>query len=290
MLRALIVDDEGIERRGIAMIVKRLALPYEVQDAANGEEALALLRRERFDVLLTDIYMPFMDGLTLAHEARALYPELYIIILSAYADFQKAQQAMQENVYRYLLKPVNVLEFKEVMCEAANRIEQGRENSARMTWLEQEILRYRRQDAASQAPKPEAERACQPAEDAGEGDAERGEARRVSHAVELALEIIHREYATRLSLRDVAERVYLNPSYISSIFRRETGESFVRYLNSYRLDRAAEALRGTNRPVGEIRQAVGFTGDSYFIMLFRDRFGCTPQQYREGRENREDLP
>lgn len=289
MLKALIVDDEGIERRGIAMIVKRLALPYEVHDAANGEEALALLKSERFDVLLTDIYMPFMDGLTLAHEARALYPELYIIILSAYADFQKAQQAMQENVYRYLLKPVNVLEFKDVMCEAADRIEQGRESSARMTWLEQEILKYRRQDAASHGPKPDAESAPAEADDAGKGEAERGEARRISHAVELAVDIIHREYATRLSLQDVAARVYLNPSYISSIFRREMGESFVRYLNNYRLDRAAEALRGTNRPVGEIRRAVGFTGDSYFIMLFRDRFGCTPQQYRTGCEKPEAL-
>ena len=287
MLRALIVDDEGIERRGIAMLVQRLALPYEARDAANGEEALALLRRERFDVLLTDIRMPFMDGLELAHEARRLYPELYIIILSAYADFKKAQQAMKENVYRYLLKPVNVLEFKQVMCEAADRIEQGREASARLTRLEQEILKYRGQDALHRP--PEAGSDAQPVPEPSEiPDAV--EPKRVSHAVELVLEIIRSEYATRLSLQDVADRVYLNPSYISNIFRREMGESFVRYLNNYRLDRAAEALRETNRPVGDIRQAAGFTGDSYFIMLFRDRFGCTPQQYRTGQDGRGGRP
>ena len=125
MLRALIVDDEGIERRGIAMLIERLMLPYQTRDASNGEAALEILRRERFDVLLTDIRMPFMDGLSLAHEARRLYPELYIIIFSAYADFTNAQRAMQENVTRYLLKPVNVLEFKAVMTEVAEKIEKA---------------------------------------------------------------------------------------------------------------------------------------------------------------------
>ena len=80
MLKALIVDDEGIERRGIAMLVERLSLPYDTRDAANGEDALTLLRQERFDVLITDIRMPFMDGLALAHEARRLCPEIYILI------------------------------------------------------------------------------------------------------------------------------------------------------------------------------------------------------------------
>ena len=57
MLKALIVDDEGIERRGIAALINRLSLPYETKAASNGEDALELLRQERFDVLLTDIEM-----------------------------------------------------------------------------------------------------------------------------------------------------------------------------------------------------------------------------------------
>ena len=269
MLKALIVDDEGVERRGIAMLIKRLMLPYETRDAANGADALELLRAERFDVLLTDIRMPFMDGLQLAHEARRLYPEICIIILSAYADFRNAQQAIRENVYRYLLKPVDVQEFQQIMVSVAENIARGRAASDRLSQLEQEILRYKRKAAAAPA-SPE------PPEEPAVSDG------RVAHAVNQALKIIREEYASRLGLSDVAERVYLNPSYFSTLFRREVGESFVRYLNNYRLDRAAEALRAGNQSVSEIRRAVGFSGDSYFIMLFRDRFGCTPQQYRSG--------
>lgn len=280
MLRALIVDDEGIERRGIAMLIERLMLPFEVVDADDGETALTLLRKERFDLLLTDIRMPFMDGLTLAHEARKLYPELYIIIFSAYADFSTAQRAMQDSVCRYLLKPVNVLEFNAVMREVAEKIQKDREALSRQSRLEQEILRYREREAASQANWFQRNR-----EEAGESAPEtdgapEGAQKSVSQAVNLALEIIRREYAQELTLGDVAKRVYLTSSYLSSIFRRETGKSFIRYLNNYRLDRAEELLRTTNRPVGDIASGVGFAGQSYFIMLFRERYGCTPQQYR----------
>ena len=277
MLRALIVDDEGIERRGIAMLIERLMLPYQTQDASNGEAALEILRKERFDVLLTDIRMPFMDGLSLAHEARRLYPELYIIIFSAYADFTNAQRAMRENVTRYLLKPVNVLEFKAVMTEIAEKIEKGRQASARQSELEKEILRYREKEALAQA----AMFRTGAGEDRTVGRSKGiEEAKPAGRAVVMVQEIIAREYASELTLGDVADRVFLTPSYLSTIFRKETGESFVRYLNNYRLDKSAEFLRDTNRQVGDIGRDVGFTNNSYFIMLFRERFGCTPQQYR----------
>ena len=279
MFKALIVDDEGIERRGLSMLIRRLDLPFETKDAPNGADALSLLQQEHFDVLLTDIRMPFMDGIQLAHEARQLFPDLYIIIFSAYADFRKAQQAMKENVGRYLLKPVDVMEFSQVMRDAEDRIRKGRAEADRLTMLEQEILAFRRRDPgavpvhhAGPAPLPE-------------------DARTMAPAVEAVLEIIRKEYSTPLGLNDIAERVYLNPSYLSTLFRREVGKSFVRYLNDYRLERAAEALLADNRPVGEIRKAVGFSGDSYFIALFRERYGCTPQQYRTMPVHREvDMP
>ncbi len=277
MLSALIVDDERIERSGLAMLVRRLSLPFETYDAPNGADALNMLKQRPFDVLLTDIRMPFMDGIQLAHEARKLCPETCVIIFSAYADFRNAQQAMREDVFRYLLKPVDVMEFKQVMLEAANRIEKGRAASDRMTMLEQEILAYR-----TRKHRPGKE---QDGQDAG---AEKPGAKNLSPAVAKALSIIREEYGSGLGLNEMSERVYLNPSYFSTVFRREVGESYVRYLNNYRLERAAEALKAGNKPVGEIRREVGFSGDSYFIALFRERYGCTPLQFRLNGADQED--
>ena len=62
----------------------------------------------------------------------------------------------------------------------------------------------------------------------------------------------------------------------------------MRYLNNYRLERAADALKAGNKPVGEIRREVGFSGDSYFIALFRERYGCTPLQFRLNSADQED--
>ena len=100
----LIVDDERIERKGLESLVGRCGLPLECETAENGQAALQKMECRQFDLLLTDIKMPFMDGLTLAHEARKRFPEMVIIILSAYRDFEKAQSAINEQVYRYLLK------------------------------------------------------------------------------------------------------------------------------------------------------------------------------------------
>lgn len=278
-MRILIVDDESVERRGILMLIKRMDIPLETEEAANGEDAIRRLRQDRFDILLTDIRMPFMDGLSLAHEARKIDPDLYIIILTAYADFRNAQQAIRENVFRFLLKPVDIIEFNQIMSEAIGRIEEGRLACERRSKLEQEVLRYRQKEALRQK-KPDAP------DEASSDDADAA----CSRAVALVLDLIHSEYSKQLSLGSIADKVYLSPAYLSTLFRRETGETFIRYLNHYRLDRAAELLVNTNRPVGAICRDVGYTGQSYFCLQFRDRFGCSPQQYRLSHSGGEGEP
>ncbi len=284
-MKALIVDDEGIERRGVTMLIRKLGLPFETDEASNGEIALGKLKSGAFDVLLTDIKMPFMDGLTLAHEARMLYPELPIVVFTAYADFAKAQRAIRENVCSYLLKPVIVLEFKSVMEQVAAKIENRRVRTTQQTKLEREIRSYRIREAKLNAAMSGAEREDVPdvlhqllsRKPDTDTDAEP-----TNRAIVLALHIIHTEYMTELTQKDVAERVFLTPSYFSTLFRRQTGKSFVHYLNEYRLDQAMELLRGGNRPVREIAKQVGYCSDSYFILQFKERLHCTPQQYRSG--------
>lgn len=278
-MRILVVDDESVERRGILMLIRRMDLPLEAEEAANGEDAIKRLRQDHFDILLTDIRMPFMDGLSLAHEARKIVPDLYIIILTAYADFRNAQQAIRENVFRFLLKPVDIIEFNQIISETIGRIEEGRLDCERRSKLEQEVLRFRRREALRQK---------NPAEPKSDGPDDADAVG--SRAIALVLELIHSEYSKQMSLSSIADKVYLTPAYLSTLFRRETGETFTRYLNNYRLDRATELLVHTNRPVGAICRDVGYTGQSYFCLQFRDRFGCSPQQYRISHSGGEDEP
>jgi len=115
MYNLLIVDDEKIERDGIKMLIKKFCLPLNVMEASNGKEALKILKDAPIDILFTDIVMPFMDGLELAQHAKEIYPELKVIIYSAYGEFEYAKKAIDVSVIQYILKPIDISEFREVM-------------------------------------------------------------------------------------------------------------------------------------------------------------------------------
>lgn len=114
MYKILIVDDEKKEREGIALLIKRYQFDLEVTLAQNGEEALKIMDKKAFDILLTDIKMPFMDGIQLIREfqKRGLHP--ICIIYSAYGEFEYAQNAIALGVLEYLLKPVKLEAFAEL--------------------------------------------------------------------------------------------------------------------------------------------------------------------------------
>lgn len=115
MYNILVVDDEAIERNGISYLIEQHKLPLKIFQASNGREALKIFHRNRIDILLTDIKMPFMDGLQLADTVRRTNPGVKIIIFSAYGEFDYAKQAINLEVMDYVLKPVKIAEFLKVM-------------------------------------------------------------------------------------------------------------------------------------------------------------------------------
>lgn len=114
-MRVLVVDDEKVGRNGICFLLRELDENFEIYEAENGKNAVALLQQISFDILLTDIKMPFMNGLELSKESKRLQKELQIIIFSGYNDFAFAKQAIQYGVSDYVLKPVDPEEFREAM-------------------------------------------------------------------------------------------------------------------------------------------------------------------------------
>ncbi|AZO94695.1 response regulator [Halocella sp. SP3-1] len=114
MYKIMIVEDEELIRKGIVKSVNWHELGFEVvAEAANGKEALKKMDLDRPDVVVTDIRMPVMDGLDLAKIIKNRYPEIQIIILSGFADFEYAKTAIHFSVFEYLLKPTNKNKFIE---------------------------------------------------------------------------------------------------------------------------------------------------------------------------------
>ena len=117
MLKLLIVDDEESERNGIAGLIKKYAYPFETFQAENGMNALGMIRKTSFDVLLTDIRMPYMNGIDLIREVQKMDRSMIYIIYSAFAEFEYAQTAVSLGVLKYLLKPISLSDFRNLFTE-----------------------------------------------------------------------------------------------------------------------------------------------------------------------------
>jgi YesN/AraC family two-component response regulator len=122
LLKIFLVEDEYVVREGIKRINWQ-AHGYEFAgEAPDGELALPLIDKTRPDIVITDIKMPFMDGLELSRQLRRDYPETEIIILSGYAEFSYAREAVNLGVSRFLTKPISPAELIEQIDQIRDQI------------------------------------------------------------------------------------------------------------------------------------------------------------------------
>ena len=125
--RVLLADDEEEIRTGIGRKIDWPRLGFSlVGEAGNGEEALELAEQLRPDVVLTDIKMPFMDGLELCRRLRQSLPGAKLVVFSGFDDFEYARQAMGAGVSEYILKPINAPELMEVLAKLRRQLDEQR--------------------------------------------------------------------------------------------------------------------------------------------------------------------
>lgn len=252
MYRLIIADDDRIEREGIRFLIDRSDLRVDIREAKHGRMALEMLQQEPCDLLITDIRMPFMDGLELVKMAREILPDLMVIILSGVGEFEYARTAIQLRVMHYLLKPIEEEEFKEVLSAAFAELA-----------------------ARNQPQEPPFPAAAKSVVGVGQESESHG------RAIDEVLRIISTEFGQDLGLEYLASRVHLTPSYVSHMFKKATGVSVVKYINRFRMEKAREFLDQSNYKIVDVYRMVGFSDPSYFGMTFKNYYGQTPSQYRE---------
>jgi len=258
MLKAMVIDDEEPIRLGIVKILSKYPGELEVVGQhPNGLEAMLQLSgmgQDELDVIITDIEMPMMDGLKFTELAKSKFPNLCIIMLSGYNDFEYARSSMRAGATDYLLKPVDKVEVFRLLdgCEERKRAA----NAARAG--EASPLT----DGHSAGPEQES-------------------------AADRVRKLIDREYNHDIDLKYIADKVGFNASYISKVFSRECGETITDYLNRIRIAKAKQFLR--DHPalkVYEVAHLVGYGDKIYFQKLFKRMVGATPLEYRMGASDR----
>lgn len=124
-MKLMVVDDEPIILNGIIRMIERAQTPFiEIVGSADGIDAMQKLATFQPDLILTDIHMPEMDGLTLIKEIQALNLCNRFVILTGYDDFAYARQALRYHVLDYLLKPINKDELINVLGKIAKTIQE----------------------------------------------------------------------------------------------------------------------------------------------------------------------
>ena len=251
MFTALIVEDEPLMREYLMLHLTSIHGMWKTEGCArDGLEALALLKARPFDLVITDIKMPHMDGLELADYIHVNHPGTDVIILTGYSEFDYARAAVRANAADYLLKPLQDVELHKALSKlAAKRMAADSVPAAVHV-------------PAEAAPKEPAQ------DDPG-------------ILVQRARTYIRAHFTEPLSLNEVANTLAVNPAYLSSIFKSERGESYSKFILRLRMERAALLLRTYSvGKVNDIAPEVGYSSTKHFYTVFKDYFGMTPNEYR----------
>lgn len=119
MEKILVVDDEQSLREVLSIMLKRTG--YAVTSAADGEEAIELLNKDIFDLVITDLRMPKIDGMEVLKAAKSASPETVVLLITAFASADSAVEAMKQGAYDYLTKPFQVDEVQLIIRNALEK-------------------------------------------------------------------------------------------------------------------------------------------------------------------------
>src|SRR5262245_27490586 len=131
----LVVDDEPLIRDTLAEFLQQEG--FAVRTAATGEDAVAQVRRQKFDVLLCDVNLPGLDGIEVLERALAVSPETFVLLITAYATVESAVEAFQKGAHDYLMKPIILHEVLGKIRRLLKQRDLHRENQ----WLRRELNR-----------------------------------------------------------------------------------------------------------------------------------------------------
>ncbi|MCR5278573.1 MAG: response regulator [Lachnospiraceae bacterium] len=250
MTKVMIVDDEKYVRMGIKSETDWSLIGCEVvAEASNGEEALALSEEARPDLVISDIRMPKMDGIELATKLLEKYPNIKVIFLTAYNEFEYARQAVRLGVSDYLLKP-----FKDGELEAS-------------------IQRLLHLHPNTPASVKELEEKLVPLKNAAEVS---------NRYVQTAISYIEEHYSDLdFSIGKLAESMGVSEGHISRLFKSELDVGINNYLTRFRIRKAMDFLKDVQVKVYEVAEKTGYQDIAYFSNTFKKLVGKSPSDYQQ---------
>lgn len=338
MYRIVVIDDEYIVVEGIKAIIKKRDMDCKVVGSAvDGIDGLDIVREAKPDILITDIRMPGMDGLSLIEVVKEELPRTRFIVISGYTEFEYARRAISLGVKGYIDKPITMEKLEEVIAKLTREDEsEDKENSLFDYYIGsmmEKVLLERPEELRKECSfylsqlknqiefldiyKKECFRLlCVLLELFAEKKQVHEEWMNISHAkienlktveeikeyinyivkkiaaymeadkiganhfiINKLLQYIAENYNKDIGLKELAEEVNMNPSYLCILFKEEVGMSYVKYLTNLRINKAKELLKEGYK-VSDVSEMVGYNNYRYFCDIFKKHLGKTPNEYK----------
>lgn len=253
----VVVEDEDLLRSSLIKKIENLHLPLKLLGTAdNGMDALELVRQVYPDLILLDIMMPVMDGMELAEKVHEQYPEIKMVIVTGYSDFELARKAIRFGVVEYLLKPIDLQELQQTLNRLLQLLQADRE---RRDKVERRKFVYG-QIRASKDRKNSSK----------------------AETVDLIEQFLKENFREEISLGDLAEQAGFTLDYLSRIFKKYKKESPRKFLIRLRIEEAKRILlEQPDLGIREVGELVGYPDPYYFSRLFKEQTSIYPSEYRK---------
>lgn len=253
MFRVMIVDDEPSAISSIKRNLLRSNPTFEVHlEAYSVDDAIAKLEGKQVDIIFTDIRMPGKIGIELVRYLAKNYPNIVVVVVSGYDDYDYVREAFLCGVEDYLLKPMQPDKFVKMM----NNLETKLLNKDKVINLD-ERLRIKEQD----------------------GNSNKSMAETMIDQIEDYL-INHLEKDN--SIITICTRFNISQPYLSKIFKKYKKCTYNDFLNNLKIETAKRLLKERqDLLVGNIAMSIGFSDQFYFSKVFKGVVGITPTEFRK---------
>ena len=247
MYRVFLADDERWILFGLRKLIEKSGLPFQViGEATNGVTTLEELEGRKPDVLLSDIRMPGLDGLSLLEKIKEKGLQTKVVFVSGYADFEYARRALQLEAFDYLLKPVEQDKLNAILARLVKELG-GAQAFGKMA-----------EEVSPDVPEEAS-----------------------STVVKQMVNEIREHYTENITLQMLSDKYRFSTGYISALLKEELGLPFSEYITEKRIQRAKELLADSKLSIDMIAEKTGYNDYFYFTKVFKKTVGMSPSKYRK---------
>ncbi len=254
MYQVLLVEDDTAMRFLYTKMKAWTECGFQIaEQASNGKTALEILGKKSFDLVFTDVRMPFIDGIELLRQIKQRNIETNVIFSSSYDEFEYARQGLILGAFDYILKPVDEKKLENVLTRMKEKL-------------------------VADTPQEVIEPAIQEILDSMQLSDTDG---KFIHQVAAYFSA---NYGQIITMEDMADEFELSKDYFGKMFKQQFGCTFNTFYSLVRITYAKDLIRTGNYKAYQISEILGYSSTDYFTKIFKEMTGMTPSAYKASLE------